>query len=118
MTKYNATGGANGIGAATVRLFHEGGAKVVFGDVDVAAGDKLVAALDPENVTFVKSDAANYKDNLQLFRTALEKYGKVDHAVSVAGVGENVNWFHPGLTLETVEEVNSDAFGPSIQTGI
>ena len=41
------TGGANGIGAATVRLFHEQGAHVFFCDVDAAAGAQLARELGP-----------------------------------------------------------------------
>ncbi|HWN94997.1 MAG TPA: SDR family oxidoreductase, partial [Methylomirabilota bacterium] len=41
------TGGANGIGAATVRSFHEQGAQVFFCDQDVTRGEQLVAELGP-----------------------------------------------------------------------
>jgi NAD(P)-dependent dehydrogenase (short-subunit alcohol dehydrogenase family) len=49
------TGGANGIGAATVRAFHEQGARVCFCDVDVKAGQALVKELGGE-VFFKKVD--------------------------------------------------------------
>lgn len=39
------TGGANGIGAATVRAFHEQGARVCFCDVDLRRGQQLAAEL-------------------------------------------------------------------------
>ena len=39
------TGGANGIGAATVRAFHEQGAKVHFCDLDSKAGEALARLL-------------------------------------------------------------------------
>ena len=45
------TGGANGIGAATVRAFHEQGARVFFCDKDAAGGEKLADELGAE-VTF------------------------------------------------------------------
>lgn len=41
------TGGANGIGAATVRAFHGQGARVCFCDVDNRRGQKLAAELAP-----------------------------------------------------------------------
>ena len=49
------TGGANGIGAATVRKFHEHGAQVFFCDKDTAAGDRLAGELGPR-VSFQSVD--------------------------------------------------------------
>ncbi|HEY0550292.1 MAG TPA: SDR family oxidoreductase [Verrucomicrobiae bacterium] len=45
------TGGANGIGAATVRAFHEQGARVFFCDKDADAGAKLAKELGA-NISF------------------------------------------------------------------
>ena len=98
-------GGANGIGAATVRLLYEKGAKVVFGDLNVTASELLVSSLNSEHVTALKTDVTSYEDNLALFRMALERYGKVDHAISIAGIMEQGDWFHPSLTVESVEKV-------------
>jgi NAD(P)-dependent dehydrogenase (short-subunit alcohol dehydrogenase family) len=39
-----------------------------------------------------------------LFKTALEKYGPVDHALACAGIIEKGKWFDPELTIETVEK--------------
>ncbi len=49
------TGGANGIGAATVRAFHAQGAFVCFCDVDAAAGGRLAAELG-QRATFTNVD--------------------------------------------------------------
>ena len=49
------TGGANGIGAATVRAFHAQGTRVCFCDVDVEAAQALVQELSGE-VFFQKVD--------------------------------------------------------------
>ncbi|MCJ1477989.1 hypothetical protein MMC13_006664 [Lambiella insularis] len=100
------TGGANGIGAATVRLLFEAGASVVFGDVDTKNGEPIVEELRSQEVLFMKTDASKYEDNIALFKTAYELYGKVDHAMSIAGIVEQGNWFDPSLTLESVEKVN------------
>jgi NAD(P)-dependent dehydrogenase (short-subunit alcohol dehydrogenase family) len=96
------TGGANGIGAATVSLLHSHGAKIVFGDYDAKAGEALASRLG-EDVTFLKTDVSKYADNLALFKTAFQKYGRIDHAVAVAGVGEKGDWFKDDLTVEDVE---------------
>lgn len=49
------TGGANGIGAATVREFHQQGSRIFFSDVDAEAGAALVAELG-ERAVFRKVD--------------------------------------------------------------
>ncbi|MCJ1447009.1 MAG: hypothetical protein MMC23_007517 [Stictis urceolatum] len=100
------TGGANGIGAATVRLLHSLSASVVFGDLDRVRGAELLSSLspaNPPNVDFVPTDVTRYSDNVALFKHALSLHGRVDHAVSIAGVNEGQNWFRPGLSIEDVE---------------
>lgn len=44
----------------------------------------------------------NYNDIYTLFKTAHEKYGRIDHAISCAGILEQGAWFDPGLTIESV----------------
>jgi NADP-dependent 3-hydroxy acid dehydrogenase YdfG len=97
------TGGANGIGAATIKRLHTSGAKIIFGDFDEKAGSALVKELNTD-IDYLKTDVANYADNLALFKLALKKYGKIDHAVAVAGVGERGSWFDRDLTIEDVEK--------------
>jgi NAD(P)-dependent dehydrogenase (short-subunit alcohol dehydrogenase family) len=82
------TGGASGIGAATVRLLHSKGAKVIFGDVNAAGAEEVIKATSSDSVHFQKCDASNYGDNLALFKMALQKYGRVNHAVANAGLIE------------------------------
>lgn len=55
------TGGANGMGAATVRLFVEHGAKVVIGDVQDEAGEALAAELG-DQVAYVHLDVSQEAD--------------------------------------------------------
>src|SRR5688500_3696980 len=47
------TGGANGIGASTVRAFHAQGARMFFCDLDHDAGTRLAAALPGTSFTQV-----------------------------------------------------------------
>lgn len=99
-------GGANGIGAATVRILVQAGAHVVVGDFDQAAGQKLAETFNdaPTKPTFVQMDVAKYEDNVRLFRTALETHGRVDHALACAGILERGKWFDPALTVETIDK--------------
>jgi len=103
------TGGSTGIGAATVKLLHHAGATVVFGDLNTSAAESLVSSLSassaPSTPTpiFVPCDVAKYSDNVRLFKTALDTYGRVDHAVANAGLTERPGWFEPSMSLEDVE---------------
>lgn len=99
------TGGANGIGAATVKLFAERGALIVFGDLDETAGEKLASQYDPLRVKFLRTDVTRYEHNVALFRLALDSFGRVDHALSVAGIVEQGNIFDPTLSVGDVEKV-------------
>ena len=55
------TGGARGLGEATVRLFVENGAKVVFGDVLEDAGQALAKELGGA-AAFLKMDVRQESD--------------------------------------------------------
>jgi NAD(P)-dependent dehydrogenase (short-subunit alcohol dehydrogenase family) len=103
------TGGASGIGAATVKLLHSKGAKVIFGDVNERGAEEVIKATSSATVQFLKCDASKYSDNLALFKTALHQYGHVDHAVANAGLIEQGYWFHPKDGLDGVEEEPSVA---------
>jgi len=74
--------------------------------VAVDAAEALVAQLSNSDsasrVTFVECDVTKYDDIYKLFRTAYDKYGRIDHAVSCAGIFEQGAWFDPALTIESV----------------
>lgn len=80
---------------------------MIFGDLDAVRGEKLAKELNCGNVHFLKVNVTSYEDNLALFRLALKTYGKVDHAMAIAGIVEQGNWFDPELTVEEVEKVSS-----------
>jgi NAD(P)-dependent dehydrogenase (short-subunit alcohol dehydrogenase family) len=96
------TGGSSGIGEGYVRLARKHGANVVFGDLNSDLGDKLAKET---GATFVQTDVTVYSEQLRLFREALEKHGKIDHAIANAGLYEPKEWFDPRLDLESVEKV-------------
>ena len=120
------TGGALGIGSELVRICAGRGAHVFFGDVLAEKGQALEAELrktassDDQHIEFVRTDAADYQSNLNLFDTAYSACGRVDHAVSAAGVSERGNITDPALTLQSVREepthamtvLNIDLIGP------
>lgn len=84
-------------------------ALVVFGDLDTASGERLTSKYDSERIKFLRTDVTKYEDNVALFRLAIKSFGKVDHALSIAGILEQGNIFDPALTIEDVEKVHITA---------
>jgi len=80
------TGGAYGIGAATVKLFIEEGARVVFGDIEDEKGEAFAAELG-DNAVFQHTDVASEKDIQGLINLAVEKFGQLDIMFNNAGFG-------------------------------
>ncbi|XP_021678360.1 short-chain dehydrogenase reductase 2a-like [Hevea brasiliensis] len=79
------TGGARGIGEATVRLFARHGAKVVIADVEDTLGTILANALAP-SVTFVHCDVSQEEDIENLINSTVSRYGQLDILFNNAGV--------------------------------
>jgi NAD(P)-dependent dehydrogenase (short-subunit alcohol dehydrogenase family) len=77
------TGGAGGIGLATVRRLASEGATVVVGDVASDAGKASAAEVDG---LFVQADVSRPEDVVELFRAADEAYGRIDIAFNNAGI--------------------------------
>ena len=94
MTKLNEkvaviTGGASGIGEATVRLFIEEGARVVIGDIQAERGNRLSEELG-DNVSFKLTDVREESDVKALINHAKETHGRLDclfNNAGFAGVG-------------------------------
>jgi NAD(P)-dependent dehydrogenase (short-subunit alcohol dehydrogenase family) len=84
------TGGANGIGAEIVRLFHSHGANVVVADLSFAqsAADALIASLSPK-VVFIPTDILNWASMTSLFIQTKAKFGSIEIVVANAGIMES-----------------------------
>jgi NAD(P)-dependent dehydrogenase (short-subunit alcohol dehydrogenase family) len=80
------TGGASGIGAATVQAFIEQGAKVVIGDLNEAAGTKMASDLGP-NAAFVRLNVTDEESARGAVNFAVERFGKLTTLVTCAGIG-------------------------------
>ncbi|XP_061375804.1 short-chain dehydrogenase reductase 2a-like [Gastrolobium bilobum] len=79
------TGGARGIGEATVRVFVKNGAKVVIADVEDALGTMLAETLAP-SATYVHCDVSIEEDVENLVSFTISRYGKLDIMFNNAGV--------------------------------
>ena len=82
------TGGASGIGKATVLRFLAEGAKVVVGDFNAENGQALVDEVgDPDRLLFIRTDVAEEAEVEALIRAAVESFGGLDVLFNNAGVG-------------------------------
>src|SRR5215467_12812058 len=79
------TGGASGLGAATVRMLAAHGAKVMIADVNEKAGQELAKQLS--GVSFVKTDVTNTEQVKAAVAEAGTKHGGLHIVVTAAGIG-------------------------------
>ncbi len=78
------SGGASGLGAATVRRLHEAGALVVIADVNPEKGEPLAEEL---GIPFVQTDVREEDQVQAAVDTAAEAEGGLRIAISCAGTG-------------------------------
>lgn len=78
------TGGASGIGEATVRLFVEEGAQVIVADINGVNGKKLATELGKQ-VMFEQTDVTEETSVLQLIEKINEAFGTIDILFNNAG---------------------------------
>ena len=83
------TGGASGIGLATVEAFIERGVKVVIADYNEEAGKAVEKELKEKgaDVLFVAVNVADEKSVENLVAETVKTYGQVDILVNNAGIG-------------------------------
>lgn len=84
------TGGASGIGLATVEALLEKGAKVVIGDYNDATLEAEGARLSEkygDAISVYKVDVSDRAQVKALVASAVEKYGRLDIMVANAGIG-------------------------------
>ena len=79
------TGGASGVGRATVELMVKEGAQVVFTDLNVEAGEALAASVG-EKAVFMRQDAASAADWDAVMAMVRARFGRLDILVNNAGV--------------------------------
>jgi NAD(P)-dependent dehydrogenase (short-subunit alcohol dehydrogenase family) len=78
------TGGASGIGKASVELFASEGAKVVLADIHAESGEMLAKSLGA-NVAFHRTDVTREAEVEALVGFAIERFGALDIMFNNAG---------------------------------
>ena len=79
------TGGADGIGAGTARLFVEEGAYVVIADIQAEAGEALSKELG-DKARFMSTDVTKEEDIAAAVDLAVDAFGRLDCMINNAGI--------------------------------
>jgi NAD(P)-dependent dehydrogenase (short-subunit alcohol dehydrogenase family) len=93
------TGGASGIGAATVRLFVEEGARALIADTQIERGEELAAELG-EAAAFHRVDVTREDDVRAVVEDAVKRWDRLDCIYNNAGFGGALG----SIETTTVEE--------------
>ena len=80
------TGGASGLGEATVRMLVENGGKAIIADFNPEKGQKLAGELGAA-VHFVQTDVTNEEQLKSAVKAAGENFGSLNGLVNCAGIG-------------------------------
>src|SRR6266851_10337874 len=100
------TGGSRGIGAATVKLFAQAGADVVFNYVkakDAALQVQQEAGKHGTRVEAFKADVGKHADNQKLVEHTIARLGRLDILVANAGI-----WNREDAPIEKMTEKQWD----------
>jgi len=85
------TGGASGMGRATVMRFLADGAKVMVADLNEANGNETLAVAKAQghgdDIAFVRCDVASEADVAAMMTETVRRFGRLDIAYLNAGVG-------------------------------
>ncbi|KAF4341805.1 short-chain dehydrogenase reductase SDR [Fusarium beomiforme] len=90
------TGGANGIGAETVRLFNSKGANTVIADLERTRNEAemVIRSLPyPATAIFVGVNILVWDEMKLLFSKCIQRFGKIDIVVANAGIMESQSLF-------------------------
>ena len=105
------TGGASGLGEATVMELAKNGAKVAIVDMDSAKGEKLAGRIGAKAV-FVNADIVSDADIRQTLRKIIDTFGKINVAVNCAGIAT------PGKILGKKGPLPLESFNKVLQVNL
>jgi NAD(P)-dependent dehydrogenase (short-subunit alcohol dehydrogenase family) len=80
------TGGASGLGAASVRMVIKAGGRGLIVDLNEANGQALAAEMG-ENAAFARADVSSASDMEAAVEAALQRFGRLDININCAGIG-------------------------------
>jgi 3-oxoacyl-[acyl-carrier protein] reductase len=99
------TGGAQGIGKATVKLFAQAGATVIIWDVNEAKANSTMAELKSlsGNIEFQKVDVTSLESVTEAAKNIVEKHKKIDILINNAGITRDASLLK--MTVEQWKQV-------------
>jgi len=97
------TGGASGLGNATVKLLHSLGARVVIADVIEDRGEAAAKELG-DGVVFVKTDVTDEAAGQNAVNTAVSKHGGLNILVNCAGIGGAIKILNKDGSVHDLEQ--------------
>lgn len=100
------TGGASGLGEATVKNIIQKGGKAAVFDVNEEKGTNLAKELGDQTM-FVHADVTNEESIVSAFSKVVNKFGKVTALINCAGIGNGEKTYskHGPHRLETFKKV-------------
>ena len=106
------TGGASGLGEATVRRIAAGGGKAAIFDLNKERAQALVAELGEEKVGYFETNVADAQQVEKNFVGAVERFGSINTVVNCAGIGT------PGKVVSKGEPIDLSQFEKVIQVNL
>lgn len=102
------TGGASGLGRATVQRFANKGSKVVFCDLATSNGDSVAKEIG-ENATFIPANVTSEEEVQNLLKEIADKHGRLDVLVNCAGIAKATKIYDfntkKSMSLEEIAEI-------------
>jgi NAD(P)-dependent dehydrogenase (short-subunit alcohol dehydrogenase family) len=105
------TGGASGLGEATVLELVKRGARVAIVDINAAGGEKLSSACGV-NTIFTGADVTSETDIRQALKKIIETFGKINVAINCAGIP------NPGKIMSKKGPLPLDSFNKVLQVNL
>lgn len=106
------TGGASGLGEATVRRIAESGGKAAIFDLNAERAKILIEELGEGSVVYKETDVTNASQVEQSINETLEQFGSINLVVNCAGIGT------PGKVLSKGEPIALDQFEKVIKVNL
>ena len=105
------TGGASGLGEATVIELAKNGAKVAIVDMDSVKGEKLAGSIGADAI-FVNADITSEADIRQALKIIIDTFGKINVAVNCAGIA------NPGKIMGKKGPLPLESFNKVLQVNL